>query len=126
MPFDGTDYQPEQSLEERALRHALAFFTDESKWHRGMSAHGLNGSMCVGLAIIRGAKHYDPNSDPDYFFADGALGRENDVWVADWNSNCPSFTALKAHLKSRIEYYTKQRLSHSYLVVIGPGRQVQL
>ena len=43
------------SVEEKALRYADSFFTDESKWERRENeGEGLEGSLCVGRALMRG------------------------------------------------------------------------
>ncbi len=124
MPFDGTDYQPEMSLEEKALRNVDDFFTGPEQWWQG--AHtGPNGSKCVGGALIAA---YRQIANLDIHFGDGVA---EDILAISctpvWN-DAPTtcFADVKTHLKSRIEYYTKQRLSHSYIVIIGPGRQVRV
>ncbi len=133
MPRDGTF--PEMSLEEKALRHADAFFTDESKWHRGSGCFGpggsMGGTMCVGVVLIRGAEdalQCEYSREHQFRWATGALGLPQiyGQTVGHWNRACPDFATLKAHLKSRIEYYQNQRFKDSYIVIIGPGRQVKL
>ncbi len=113
----------EMSLEEQALRYADEFFTDESLWLN--DGEGWRGEQrCIGAAII------------DYFTNQGDLGfgfgpRLDEICGVSctqvWNDyNCPNFAALKAKLQERILFYQKQRLSQSYLVIIGPGRQVRI
>ena len=108
MPFDGTEYQPEQSLEERALRHALAFFSGPEKWWQDRNDGKTIGSTCVGLLMIR--------------FYDAAI-RERSIkfdWVSDvldvqhapsWN-DAPdmTFATMIAHLRKRIKHYEDQRM----------------
>ena len=125
----------EMSLEERALRHADAFFTDESRWLRGGNAQG--DKLCVGMAMLRGAgavgcKYWHglsgelrPTCTPEQ---EQVAIRALNVGcrIIQWNDvGCPNFAAMQAHLRTRIEYYTKERLKDSYIVVIGPGRQVR-
>ncbi len=109
MPFDGTDYQPEQSLELKALRHALAFFSDESRWHRGMDCFGPgqepNRAKCVGAAICYGAK----GGFTQWNWISEILGITDSV--GRFNRDCPDFATLIAHLKTRIAYYESQRMS---------------
>ena len=112
----------EMSLEEQALRHADAFFTGPEKWIKNAGS-GPNGEKCLGVAVLCGL---DANGHSGHVFGkylDSICGCNP---VQFFNDACPSFAALKAHLRTRIEYYTEQRLSHSYLVIIGPGRQVRL
>ena len=109
----------EMSLEERALRHADDFFTGPEMWeHLDPTGQGRFGSLCVGRAICEyfvKAEVYD-------------ISIKDMLGVADvmvWNDKtCPSFAALKAKLAERILFYQNQRLKHSYLVVVGPGRKV--
>ncbi len=111
MPLDSTPL-PEQSLEERALRHALAFFTDESKWCRkGMS--GPSGSKCIGYAVLEYLQDRDLR---DRYGVTFSFGAELDEILGlpicqNWNDDiCPNFAALKAHLRARIAYYEDQRM----------------
>ena len=114
MPFDGTDYQPEQRLEERALRHALAFFTDESKWASGVSGSFKKGNVCVGVAMLKGGGYGIPYSfavtqtarDEVYQFISRALGKPD---VISWNDTT-NFATMMAHLRTRIAYYEDQRM----------------
>ena len=124
MPFDGTEYHddPEISLEEKALRHALAFFSDESKWMRGDAGSLKEGRMCVGMALVTGGLLARPLNDAGRLFVDQALGVSR---AANWNDTCPDFKTMKAHLETRIAFYQQKRLANSYIVVIGPGRQVR-
>lgn len=120
MPFDGSF--TEMRLEERALRHALAFYTGPEKWERKEpGGRGPHGGLCVGLAIAAIAEKSHA------FDKCGAVADILDVTdVMYWNDRvCPSFAALIAHLKRRIAFYTQKRLKHSYIVIIGPGRQVK-
>ena len=113
---------PEMSLEEQALRHADEFFTGPENWFRG-DVGGPGGSKCLGMAILDALR---VNGNPGARFGPD-VDKITGIWVtSNWNDNiCPSFAALKAKLQERIEYYQKQRLSQSYIVIIGPGRQVR-
>ena len=122
---------PEMSLEEQALRHADEFFMGPGKWERtDWCGFGPGDSLCVGRAIER-ALCNERAYISAYFIQPSAadiirrpLGIDA---FAEWNDKTlPNFAALKAHLRTRIEYYTKKRLSQSYLVIIGPGRQVRV
>ena len=120
---------PEMSLEEQALRHADEFFTGESKWIQNHNGDGNH--LCVGMALLRGAGVYNclkwREATPQKEAVAGkALGLSFPYPIIVWNDTCPDFTTMKAHLRARIEYYTKQRLSQTYLVIIGPGRQVRV
>ena len=116
MPRDGSfpDLSSEAlakgeiTLEEKALRHALAFFSDESKWMRGSVGSINEGRMCVGMAIVTGSGLTRPLNMAGRFFVDSALGIEG---TANWNDNiCPDFATLKAHLRKRIKHYEDQRM----------------
>ena len=116
----------EMSLEEQALRHADAFFTGPEKWWQvGKPTPGWEVGMertCIGLNMCRflGQRNF---SGIKWEWISKVL----DVpIVTDWNDACPNFAALKAKFQERIEYYQKQRLSQTYLVIIGPGRQVKV
>ena len=112
----------EMSLEERALRHADEFFSGPEKWWRGDNSVPKVAD-CVGLVIQQFHHKETGRLTSTFRLANKALNVKD---APAWNDDCPDFTALKAHLKSRIAYYTKKRLANSYLVVIGPGRQVKL
>ena len=130
MPRDGSfpDLSSEAlakgeiTLEEKALRHALAFFSDESKWAQ-RTFENDEGGICIGRAFINflRTKEGDKSS---YAFEIGtrALGTDS---LTGWNDSLSNLAALKAHLRTRIEYYTGKRLKNSYLVVVGPGRRVK-
>ena len=127
MPRDGSS--PAMSLEERALRHADDFFTGPEKWHRG-SSRGPGGTMCVGMALVKGfafkARLVCECRASQLLQLNEVLGFKGLYHFADWNDGiCPNFATLKAHLRTRIEYYTKKRLADSYIVVVSPGRQVK-
>ncbi len=100
------------SQEERALRNADAFFSDESKWHRGHLACGDNGSRCVGQAIIDG--DVGAGRFGGWTLADRACRAKNMfgflIRAAQWNVRCRDFATMKAHLKKRIEYYEDVRM----------------
>ena len=120
MPRDGSS--PEMSLEERALRYADAFFTDESRWYQG-GFQGPNGRICVLGAFCRFGGKCGKDAGEMVITARQALNERSPGF---WNDNtCPNFAALKAKLQERIEYYQNQRLKDSYIVGIGPGRQVE-
>lgn len=110
MPLDGTDYQPEITLEEKALRHALAYFSGPEKWWRaGKPTPEWELGMertCIGIIMCRFLVQHDP-----------LIGRW--TWIdktlavpeaTAWNDNCPSFATMIAHLKSRIKYYEDERM----------------
>ena len=143
MPFDGTSYHEEMSTEEKALRHALRFFNDESKWeqhdHKGA---GPNGSYCVGRVLIQCPGKLCNIGD--------ALGLAKDQSWSRWNDTLPDFATMITHLETRIAFYVAARvrppvnkalchqisgraparpplnLKQIVLVVVGPGRQVGL
>ena len=122
MTYDGTDYQPEQRLEERALRYADAYFTDGSKWAKGHFNNG-NGGICIMEAMFRFRHEIGISVVSTFEMTTSALDIAG--CPINWNDSiCPDFAALKAKLHERILFYQKQRLSQSYIVVIGPGRQV--
>ncbi len=113
---------PEMSLEEQALRHADEFFTGPEKWAQ-RTFENDEGGICIGRAFINFLDAQEGADTPTaYSLGTRALGM---VSIIGWNDTCPNFAALKAHLRSRIEYYQNQRLSQSYLVIIGPGRRVK-
>jgi len=114
MPRDGTSYEPEMSLEERALRHALAFFSGPEKWSRGSSL-GPGGSQCIGMALANGfafgARLVCECTGSQLIQLNEALGFKGLYHLADWNDGlCPDFATMIAHLRKRIKYYEDERL----------------
>ncbi len=114
----------EMTLEEQALIHADEFFTDESKWAKGHFNNG-NGGICIMEAMFRFRHEIGISVVSTFEMATSALDIAG--CPINWNDSiCPNFAALKAKLQERILYYQKQRLSQSYIVIIGPGRQVKV
>lgn len=125
----------EMGVKERSLRYALKLFEDEDKWeHESGDGKGLEGALCVGLALMKGRRLYDSkclgwdgmwlNETMQMQTIRGSCGGE----VANWNDyNCPDIAALRAKLKSRIAHYEQKRLAQTPIAVIilGPGQNVR-
>ena len=111
MPFDGTDFQPlgrlHMSTEEKALRYADDFFSDESKWAQGHFINE-NGGVCIMEAMFRFRKDATGFASGAFEMARSALAVGD--CVVNWNETCPDFATLKAHLRARIKYYEDKRL----------------
>ncbi len=110
----------EMSLEEQALIHADEFFTGPEKWHKGDCQNNNGTALCVGAAL--GLQNTGQLYNWQWFAEILGLTTHQ---VPLWNDTLPDFAALKAKLQERILFYQKQRLSQSYIVIIGPGRQVR-
>ena len=120
MPREGSF--PEMTLEERALRHADEFFSGPEKWHKGGCQNVDGTAMCVGAAL----GETTPDKLYDWVWFGEILGLSS-LDAPTWNDRqSTDFAALKAKLAERILFYTQKRLANSYIVVIGPGRQVKL
>jgi len=95
------------SLEERALRHADKFFTDEHMWWRGGDEHPKMGATCVGLLLNKYRR--DALNLGMGLLGDGGFKWPSEVMgvphVTKWNDALPSFKAMKSALKARIKYY---------------------
>lgn len=126
----------EMSLEEKALIHADKFFSGPEKWLKGGNA--LNGKLCIGMAMLRGAGAVDCTYWPGTQLRPTCTPEQLNVvihalnlghrsgHIISWNDyQCPSYAALKAKLAERILFYQNQRLKDSYIVIFGPGRQVK-
>lgn len=97
------------SLEEKALRHADKFFTDERLWWRvGRPNPGIRAT-CVGLLLNkyrRSAQGNRQGSDGGFQWASEVMGVPR---VTAWNDSLHSFKAMKSALKARIEHYKGMR-----------------
>lgn len=92
------------SLEEKALRYADGFLTDERLWWHGDHVHPNIDATCVGILL----NNYRRKTQPQGELADGFIWASKVMGVLSvtkWNDGLPSFEAMKSALKARIKHY---------------------